>query len=242
MTPKLITIPTSHYCEKARWALDRARIAYVEEAHAPVFSRLRARRAGATRTVPVLIIDGDVLGDSSEILRWVDKRHPLYPGDATQLEERFDDVVGVAARVVAYAHLADDKELALRISVAGVPRWEAALARMFFGMARGMQRREYHITPANADKALADLQRSFGEVGARLADGRRYLAGDAFSAADLTFAALSGPVLLPDWPGTRLPRIGEVPAAFAAVVRELRALPAGAFALRLYAEDRATTA
>ena len=30
---RLITIPISHYCEKARWALDRAGIEYREERH-----------------------------------------------------------------------------------------------------------------------------------------------------------------------------------------------------------------
>ena len=33
----LITIPPSHYCEKARWALDYARIPYREERHPPLF-------------------------------------------------------------------------------------------------------------------------------------------------------------------------------------------------------------
>ena len=33
----LITIPISHYCEKARWALDRARQPYVEVRHLPLF-------------------------------------------------------------------------------------------------------------------------------------------------------------------------------------------------------------
>ena len=41
MTPlRLVTIPISHYCEKARWALERAGIAYREERHAT------ARRLG----------------------------------------------------------------------------------------------------------------------------------------------------------------------------------------------------
>ena len=30
---RLITIPISHYCEKARWALDRAALAFREERH-----------------------------------------------------------------------------------------------------------------------------------------------------------------------------------------------------------------
>ena len=35
---RLITIRFSHYCEKARWALDRGRIAYEERSHLPLFA------------------------------------------------------------------------------------------------------------------------------------------------------------------------------------------------------------
>ena len=33
----LLTFPSSHYCEKARWALDYAGANYVEEPHFPAF-------------------------------------------------------------------------------------------------------------------------------------------------------------------------------------------------------------
>ena len=33
--PRLQTIAFSHYCELARWALDRARVPYVEASHFP---------------------------------------------------------------------------------------------------------------------------------------------------------------------------------------------------------------
>jgi glutathione S-transferase len=42
---RLITIPISHYCEKARWALERAGIAYREERHIQGVHMVAARRA-----------------------------------------------------------------------------------------------------------------------------------------------------------------------------------------------------
>jgi glutathione S-transferase len=77
---------------------------------------------------------------------------------------------------------------------------------------------------------------AFDEVADRLADGRRYLCGDRFTAADLTFACLAAPVVAPPRYGTRLPQPPEMPAALAASVERFRAHPAGAFALRLYSE------
>ena len=44
--PRLVTIPISHYCEKARWALERAGIGYREEPHVQGIHQLAARRAG----------------------------------------------------------------------------------------------------------------------------------------------------------------------------------------------------
>ena len=70
----LITIPFSHYCEKARWALERGRVGFREEPHAPFFSRLATRRhGGKASTVPVFVKDDKtLLTDSTDILHFVD--------------------------------------------------------------------------------------------------------------------------------------------------------------------------
>src|SRR5918996_28350 len=61
---RLLTIPISHFCEKARWALDRAGLDYVEERHVQGVHRVVARRAGGGATVPVLVTAHGVLPDS----------------------------------------------------------------------------------------------------------------------------------------------------------------------------------
>jgi len=233
MTPTLITIPTSHYCEKVRWALDRARIDYVEKPHAPVISRFRYGGS-----VPILYTGDGELRDSTPILEWVHRRYPLFEGDAAKLEDRFDEGLGVTARVVAFEYIACERPLALRISIRGVPRWEQLFARAFFGMAAGMLRRRYQVSDEAVQRSLGELRREFDDVSARLGDGRRFLCGDKLTAADITFAALAGPVLLPDGARASHPTLDEAPPRLAALARELRATPAGAFALRLYAEER----
>ena len=62
---RLVTIPISHYCEKARWALDRAGIRYRERAHLQVIHRFVVRRAGGGTTAPVLICGDTVLADAA---------------------------------------------------------------------------------------------------------------------------------------------------------------------------------
>src|SRR3954447_17471412 len=74
-TPVLVTIPISHYCEKARWALDRAGVAYVERRHLPALHRVAVRRAGGRLTAPVLVCpEGRVVCESADIVAWADAR------------------------------------------------------------------------------------------------------------------------------------------------------------------------
>ena len=98
---RLVTIPISHYCEKARWALERAGIPYREERHVQGIHRIAARRAGGGATVPVLVTPDGVLGESEEILAWVDERtpaeHRLFPADPPSVP-RSSGCAGVSTR------------------------------------------------------------------------------------------------------------------------------------------------
>lgn len=93
------------------------------------------------------------------------------------------------------------------------------------------------ISPQGGTEALQEVRRCFDAVGELLADGRRYLTGDAFTAADLSFASLAAPAV--GQPYGSAPGLGgDTPAAMRAEIEELRAHPAGRFALRLWAEER----
>jgi glutathione S-transferase len=78
----------------------------------------------------------------------------------------------------------------------------------------------------------------FKDVDGRLDDGRRFLVGERFTAADLTFAALAAPVLFPTGYRAAYPALDDVPAAMRDEVLRLRDTAAGRFALRLYLQER----
>ena len=94
------------------------------------------------------------------------------------------------------------------------------------------------ITPESVAISEGKVRATFDEVGERLADGRPFLCGDRFTAADLTFSALSASVLVPPEYGVPLPQPDVLPPAMASLVRELREHPAGAHAMRMYREER----
>src|SRR5262249_47218372 len=129
--PVLITIPISHYCEKARWALDRAGIRYREQAHLQVIHWLAVRRAGGGRTAPVLVLDQRVLADSAEIVDEADASAPpdrrLFPGDpdgaaeVRALQRDFDLNLGPHGRRWMYNELLGRRDLALAYGCTGVP-------------------------------------------------------------------------------------------------------------------------
>jgi glutathione S-transferase len=244
----LVTIPISHYCEKARWALDRAGVAYREHAHVQALHRIATRRAGGGLTAPVFVCADGVLADSSDILSWADGQsapdRALYPSgleratEVRKLEEDFNARLGPHSRCWLYQHLRRRRDLALSYGSAGIPAWERATLRLGYPALIAIVAHVLDVTPANAVRSEEEVRATFDEVGDRLADGRRYLCGEEFTAADLTFSALAAPVLMPLGYGVALPQPEELPAYAGEVVRELRAHPAGVHALEMFKAER----
>jgi len=243
---RLLTVRFSHFCEKARWALDRAGVAYREESHVPILSWRATLGAGGRRTVPCLVTPNGVVADSTDILQWTDAlgaAPPLFPEGAAgeevrALEEEFDRRLGPATRRLAYFHLLQRPKVMRRMLASAGRGLEARLGLLAFPLLRALIVRGLRVDPVSTQRSRAALDEAFANVERRLADGRRYLAGEHFSAADLTFAALAAPVLVPAALSADYPPIEEAPAEYQALVRAYREHPAGRFALRLYAEER----
>lgn len=248
---RLITIPMSHYCEKARWGLARAGVDYVESAHLQVFHYLAVRRLGSGGMVPVLVAGTQAVADSTAILHFLDARLPepcrLYPeaqrGEIEALEEHFDEHLGVETRRWVYFHWmnAPVREV-LDIAAHGVPRWQRWIAPLLLPLLRRFLNRRLAISAGNVEHGVDLIARTFDEVAARLADGRAYLCGNRFTAADLCFACMAAPVLLPPQYGIPLPAPDQAPLPARADIRRFREHPAGQFALRLFAQHRCRAA
>jgi glutathione S-transferase len=243
---RLITIPISHYCEKARWALQRAGLPYREEPHVQALHRIFSRRAGGGGTVPVLVTAEGAIGESEQILEWVDGHLPperrLFPEPGPELDRvyalsrRFDEQLGPRGRRLIYVRMFDQPELMLRFNNQGVPSWEDRALRAGRPLAIRFISRVLSIEPGIEREDEAVVWSELDAVAELLADGRPYLMGERFTAADLTFAALCAPLILPAVYGVTLPPLETLDAPTAALVGRARAHPAGAFAMRLTEE------
>ncbi len=247
---RLLTIPISHFCEKARWALERAGILYREERHVQGIHMLAARRAGGGITLPVLVTpDGTVFAESEAIVAYADARLPeeqrLIPADP---DERLDVLetsrwldagLGVEGRALMYAGMMQHRTLLLEVNNQGVPAWEARLLAATWPLATRVVKRRLGMRSDAATTAERNVRETFDLIAKRLeADGSGFLCCGRFTAADLTFAALSAAVLVPPQYGVKLPQPDVLPTEIAQLVEELRAHPAGRRALKHFAQRR----
>ena len=104
-TPVLHQLKFSHFNEKARFALDYKGVAHVRRTVFPGQHRDVARELAGTSTLPILVLDGRAVPDSTQIIAALEELRPeppLYPSDpedrrrALELEDHFDEQLGPA--------------------------------------------------------------------------------------------------------------------------------------------------
>jgi glutathione S-transferase len=206
------------------------------------------KRAGGGLTAPVLVWDGRVLADSSDILEALESEAPaelrLYPEDAglaaevRALEDDFDGSLGPEGRRWMYFEMRGQRRLATEYGLDGVPAWQKRSFPYVYPVASRIIDHVLEVTPETAARSERAVNATFDQVAERLSDGRPHLCGERFTAADLTFAALSAPLVLPPEYGIALPQPDVLPEPMASKVRALRAHPAGEYALRMFREER----
>jgi glutathione S-transferase len=260
---RLVTIPFSHYCEKARFALDLSPLAYTEEAHAPGFHRLAMKGLSEDsnkNSVPLLILEQQSsdntpvppvkLQCSTKILQYLHSTYPAelghwFPSDPDECEAALNlisndlEKLGVHARRWAYSYLLQETATAKRVFSTGVPFVERSAMPVAFSPIKNAIAKGYNITAEKGAESLDICQKIFDMLDERLSDGRRYLLkGDKISAVDITFAALSYPLLAPKEFDAIAFSFEDYPAEMKAITEHFRQTAAGKHALRLYNEER----
>lgn len=242
-------------------ALDLAGLHYEEDVFPPcvhISPVLAVNKLGNSKgdpystKIPVLVThDQGVLADSAHIVKYANDRLAaageavLYPDGFVEeieaLEKLFADQLGVWTRVVCYQDLIlTDDWRTLKVLCQFAPPSRTFYFRLFWYPILAIMKNYLTITRANADACLAKIEAHFQEVGERLErGGGRFLVGDRFTAADLTFASMAALLVIPP-KGTygadleplreqveKIPRISA-----------LKDTPAGKHVLRMFSEHR----
>lgn len=258
---RLVTISFSHYCEKARWALDLAGDPYREEGHLPLFHFVPVGIAtwGATDkrgdsvstafSTPVLITPaGERICDSTRILRHAldeDGAKLRMDSESLALDTKFSKELGPHARRYGYHHLLGDAKLLRNFFWSLGNRPQAVGAAMLRPIYERAMRKALHINAESAERSKRKVRAIASDVEALLSDGREYLCGDVFSVADLSYAALVAPSLLlthREGYGSEFPSMNEAGGEVAEFAREMRQRRAGEYALSIYNKHRGTSA
>jgi glutathione S-transferase len=204
--PVLWHLKVSHYNEKARWALDYKRVPHRRRAAIPGRHAGIARSVWGGTTFPALELDGEVIGDSTMIIRALERRYPeppLYPDDdaerrqALEIEDFFDEELGPHLRLLVLEHMLPEPSLLLGAftpDLSAPRRWAARAA--YPVIRRGIVR-NFGIDRGRVATAWAKCRLATERFAAELRPSG-YLVGDDFSVADLTVASLLSPVVAPE--------------------------------------------
>lgn len=244
--PVLYVFAISHYCEKARWALDHYCIDYHLHFTMPGANRKIAKRLGAkTGSLPFLQIDGGAIAGSDAIIDWGETNRQLDCAslnsddlDALRAtEKRLDDAIGVHVRRYYYSDaLFNDpasvrpifsRDLPLLQRIGVTLAWPKIVPIMIKGMdlggRQGLESRDI-------------LLRELDWLDGLLSDGRPFLHGDGLTRADITAASLLAPLVNP--PKHPVYASLQIPKALAATIADWQDRPSLKWVKQIYARYR----
>jgi glutathione S-transferase len=204
-TPELWQFTSSHFNEKARWALDFKCLPHIRHSLIPGFHVATVKRMTGKTHVPVLKLNGTAVSDSSKIIEALERAYPepaLYPADpderrrALELEDFFDEELGpYIRRWIFHVILPYPKFVRAAFVSHASPAAQLAHRAMspLFGV---IMRRQMDISPASAEVARSKTMAAMDRLEHELQPSG-YLVGERFTVADLTAAALLSPLVRP---------------------------------------------
>ena len=235
--PLLLTLAPSHYCERARWALDQMEIPYTEERLAPGAHVLRVKRIGASMTsLPLLLFgDGSICQGSDRILDWV-----KFSGGDPEIELRLEQTTAPLIRQCLYTGLLHDPQSGIRdVLLRGTSPRQETIGRLTWPLMRrimvmGMNARQRLLPDliAKVDIELDWLDHLIVERG-------DHLVGEEFGRADLTAASLLAPIALPQLEPVKSVSAGmRWPASLAPILARWSERQSMKWVHRIYAAHR----
>jgi glutathione S-transferase len=176
----LLDMYASPWCERVRWTFKFKGVPFGKQTYQPgPVDEEKVKKLTGQAQVPVLLVNGKAIPDSSDILAWLEtyeSEPSLVPksekdrAQVTMWEELMDGVLGPQARMLIIGHLlrATDPEL--------------QKAGQYFA-----QKCQYSTYAE--EHAKVKVERVLNILKYAL-DGRQYLVGERFTLADVTAASM----------------------------------------------------
>jgi glutathione S-transferase len=234
----------SHYCEKARWALDFKGIAYTPRHLLPGFHLLTTRKLAPQSFLPILKTDDAVIQGSTEIINFLDQTFPgpsLTPPDpknatgAIEWEKYLDEEIGVTLRLWFYYYTLPDRHRSLTFLCQDAPWLQRSLFAFSFATIRRAMTKMMNISAETASVAEQRFLLVFDRLDKALERGP-FLVGNRFSRADLTACALLWPLCRPGESESEVEAL--LPPTVCALRKQLQRRPFYRWVLEGYQEHR----
>ncbi|MDA1369320.1 MAG: glutathione S-transferase N-terminal domain-containing protein [Proteobacteria bacterium] len=207
-TPVLYVFAISHYCEKARWALEYLGIEYTLKFLPVGVHTSVAKKFGLPQSaLPFLQLDERIIQGSSNIIDWAEQ----HRADASQslsatsdleasrkLEARLDDLLGVHIRRYFYSEaLVEFPRTVLPVFTRDLPLWQRLITTAGWGVIRKIMITRMDLGYEQGMESRALIVNELDWLDETLADGRQFLCGEALSRVDITAASLIAPLVQP---------------------------------------------
>jgi len=259
----LATIGVSPFCEKVRWALDllegdeTSDVYYTEDAHPAAFHAFRTVPVtnGESSRTPLLIYPNDGNGNYKNQSHVIlpELLPSLYPEEIADEIKKFEldmgERVGATMRCIAYYYLLDkDKKYYSTLVKIGTRNTSAIESLLFEKMLdKGVDKalkKGLVVNEQTRGKSVQEINKCLEEVSQRLEqNGGEYIFDTpdqkyGFTAADLTWAALTSPMLRPpemiDFTGLE----EDFPNEFVELARQFQQTKAGQHCWNMYKKHR----
>lgn len=202
---KLLVFPHSHFCEKARWALDFKCIPYKLVVIMPYIHLITMRRYVQDTTVPVLLDGSDFVQGSSQIIDYLELKYSspsLTPENADdrqtclEIEKAMDEKIGVRIRQIFYARLHTNPDYLRHCFTHSMPIWKRVFFPLIYPALRDKIYQFYVISGRHVEQGKREFESAMNEI-ENILKHRHYLVGEKFSRADVSVASMLSMLVMP---------------------------------------------
>ena len=223
---KLYQFPISHFCEKARWALDFKGLDYQFHNLLPGLHSITTRKLAAKTSVPILADGNDVIQGSNKIITYLDEKHrelvltpekPELKAEALEWEEYLDAEIGIHLRRCIYHILLEHPEIVIPFFLHNGPWYGKFYCNLVYPKLQQKMRQGMNINDKTFEQSKVHLRKAVDRLYQHKQE-HQFIVGKQFSRADLTAAALLAPLCSPKQYGLNWP--ASYPEPLATLIQE----------------------